>query len=102
VQLLCSFKHNQAKSLPYFGKLSGLLLFSAQRDCQKGTDGIFTGYTLLRQDFQFTGLYHIRISAIIVKTARIAGGLLRPYKGLLLAAPQGAAFTSFKPDAPIT
>ena len=37
-----------------------------------------------------------------VKTARIAGGLLRPYKGLLLAAPQGAAFTSFKPDAPIT
>lgn len=37
-----------------------------------------------------------------VKTARIAGGLLRPYKGLLLAAPQGAAFTSFKPDATIT
>ena len=37
----------------------------------------------------------------MVKTARYAGGLLKPYNGLLLAAPQGAAFTSFKPRAPI-
>jgi len=37
-----------------------------------------------------------------VKTTRYAGGLAWPYKGLLLAAPQGAAFTLFKPGAPIT
>jgi hypothetical protein len=37
-----------------------------------------------------------------VKTTRIAGGLTWPYKGLLLAAPKDAAFTSFKPGAPIT
>jgi len=35
-------------------------------------------------------------------TTRKAGGMTWPYKGLLLAAPQGAAFTSFKPGAPIT
>jgi hypothetical protein len=37
-----------------------------------------------------------------VKTTRIAGGLTWPCKGLLLAAPQGAAFSSFKPGASIT
>ena len=37
-----------------------------------------------------------------VMTTRKAGGMTQPYKGLLLAAPQGAAFTSFKPGAPIT
>jgi len=31
-----------------------------------------------------------------------SGWLDLPYKGLLLAAPQGATFTSFKPGAPIT
>ena len=35
-------------------------------------------------------------------TTRIAGGMIWPCKGLLLAAPQGAAFTLFKPGAPIT
>jgi hypothetical protein len=39
---------------------------------------------------------------IEVKTTGIAGGLTWPYKGLLLAAPQGAAFSSFKPGASIT
>ncbi len=37
-----------------------------------------------------------------VKTTRKTGGLTWPYKGLLLAAPQGAAFSSFKPGASIT
>jgi len=37
-----------------------------------------------------------------VKTTRKTGGLTWPYKGLLLAAPQGAAFSSFKLGAPIT
>jgi len=34
-------------------------------------------------------------------TTRIAGGMTQPYKGLLLAAPKSAAFSSFKPCASI-
>ena len=34
-----------------------------------------------------------------VKTAGYAGGLIWPYQGLLPAAPQGVAFSSFKPGA---
>jgi hypothetical protein len=48
-------------------------------------------------DFLYRRIYGWR-----VKTTRIAGGLTWSYKGLLLAAPQGAAFSSFKPGAPIT
>ena len=47
---------------------------------------------------KFTQLHHL----LQVKTTRIAGGLIWPYKGLVLAAPQGAAFSSFKPGALIT
>jgi len=48
-----------------------------------------------------TQTFFASVSVWSVKTTRKAGGLTEPYKGSSLAAPQGAAFSSFKPSAQI-
>ena len=47
-------------------------------------------------------LFSISSRICFSHATRYAGGMTWPYKGLLLATPQGAAFYLFKPSAPIT